>query len=341
MGESIRTEWGDPNNEGVPWESREGGWQLGPVLDTWDLVDDEIGYVFVSTDLQDDFIESFSQRQWCQRDFYGLRRDRGLEYGWKAFVDYVQHRGRYFFMNRRSQPQEEWPFNNDIKPEDMLGELGRIIDELELVTPIAPGTTIYRGRQHDAKTCIAHANDLGPPPPERAQANRMSPPGVPMFYGALDTDTVHAEVFDARYSHSPISVGGFVTAREFYVVDFSKFPGVPSLFDEARRHLRAPSLFLRDFVREVSRPLERDGSEHVEYVPTQIVTEYLRDVWDDESGRVIRGMLFGSSKTKGGVCCVLFFEQSCCVDLCEGWDSNDEAWLGLDTASIRTDVYKG
>ena len=44
--ECIKSEWGDPNDEGVSWISREGGWVSAPVIDTYDLLADklEIGF---------------------------------------------------------------------------------------------------------------------------------------------------------------------------------------------------------------------------------------------------------------------------------------------------------
>jgi hypothetical protein len=340
IADGLATEWGDPNEEGVAWDSGEGGWQ-GDVIDTYDLANDEISDLFVSDALKEEFINSFFDRQWCQRDFYGVPPDKELEYGWRAFVEHVQHRGRYLFMVRRSQPDEGWPFKNDIEPRDMLAELGRIIVDLNLIRELPAGTRIYRARQHRVQQVVTNARQLGPPPPERAQANRMSAPGIPMFYGALDRGTAITEIFNPR-KRKPYAItsGEFQTARPIHVVDLSKRLPVPSMFDAARRDQRGPTLFLRGFVREVSRPLDRDGSEHIEYVPTQIVTEYLRDLLEDEEERAIQGMLFGSSKSRNGVCAVLFFEEGACFDLEDGWEDNERAWLALDPASITTEVTK-
>ena len=41
---------------------------------------------------------------------------------------------------------------------------------------------------------------------------------------------------------------------------------------ERRRHLRAALSFLRGFVEDLAKPIKKDGREHIEYVPTQIVT---------------------------------------------------------------------
>ena len=36
--ECISAEWGNPNDEGVGWESKEGGWISAKVIDTYDFV---------------------------------------------------------------------------------------------------------------------------------------------------------------------------------------------------------------------------------------------------------------------------------------------------------------
>ena len=47
--EGINTEWGDPNDEGVGWNSREGGWISARVIDTWDLLTEELEIGFNQT----------------------------------------------------------------------------------------------------------------------------------------------------------------------------------------------------------------------------------------------------------------------------------------------------
>ena len=36
-------------------------------------------------------------------------------------------------------------------------------------------------------------------------------------------------------------------------------------------------LFMNKFLHDFSSPIERDDRIHIEYVPTQVITEYLRD----------------------------------------------------------------
>lgn len=59
---------------------------------------------------------------------------------------------------------------------------------------------------------------------------------------------------------------------------------MPSLFDVAhKRRQRQPLIFLGAFASAVSEPFERDDRIHIEYVPTQIVTEWLRARFDPGS----------------------------------------------------------
>ena len=56
-----------------------------------------------------------------------------------------------------------------------------------------------------------------------------------------------------------------------------------------------------------------DGREHIEYVPTQIVTEYFRRIFRVE-GRRLDGIIYESSRVVGRNAFVLFCENSQCID---------------------------
>jgi hypothetical protein len=59
---------------------------------------------------------------------------------------------------------------------------------------------------------------------------------------------------------------------------------------------------------EISRPIARDDRAHIEYVPTQVVTEYLRSVLRTEKG-VVEGIRYRSSRKGGEKSLVLFVDQ--------------------------------
>lgn len=88
------------------------------------------------------------------------------------------------------------------------------------------------------------------------------------------------------------------------VIDFSNIPDLPSQFNiKALKH-REKILFLQDFVKDLSRPVEKDGREHIDYVPTQIISEFFRYGFEPR----IKGIKYQSIKNKGGLN-VAFFES--------------------------------
>jgi len=68
---------------------------------------------------------------------------------------------------------------------------------------------------------------------------------------------------------------------------------------------------------DITAQVAKDGREHIEYVPTQVVSEYIRHVLKAE-GKSIDGVVYQSSKDGGTEACVLFFENSACVDSVSG-----------------------
>lgn len=53
--------------------------------------------------------------------------------------------------------------------------------------------------------------------------------------------------------------------------------------------------FLWQFVNEISKPVAHDGSEHIEYVPTQVVSEYFAQAFQYAKGKRIDGLIYPSA----------------------------------------------
>ena len=136
----------------------------------------------------------------------------------------------------------------------------------------------------------------------------MSPAGISMFYGCADVPTVVAEI-GAHSSGRFAVVGEFVTTKPLRLVDLASLPPIPSLFDPDEREGFYELSFLHSLARDLSAPVVLDGREHIEYVPTQVVTEYLRWLPDSRTD----GILFASAQN-GGVCCVIFCGPEGCAD---------------------------
>ena len=73
--------------------------------------------------------------------------------------------------------------------------------------------------------------------------------------------------------------------------------------------LRRETKFLRMFVKQLSGRVETDH-EDIEYVPTQIVTEYLLHVPDE--GERVRGLIYQSSIAQGA-CVALDIRNDHCI----------------------------
>lgn len=344
INEGITSEWGHPDNEGVAYESAEGGYQ-GEVLDTYDLIHDELGNPFANDKLCDDVISAFTRQGalWCQRNFYGLLPHDVLRFGWERFVRVVKYSKRYLFSKDMGQI-DYFRGDEELPPGKFLERFGEILTQIDLVREFPPRTRIYRVRVHDPSEELRTASELGTPSTENARySNRMSPAGIPMFYGAFDEETAIRETFDPlRGNNVAITVGEFRTARGFPVVDLTKVPPIPSVFDSEKRDSRPDIIFLHHFIRDLQAQVTKDGREHIDYVPTQIVTEYIRHLYKHPEHGMVRGILYCSARSEGE-CCVLFFDSEQCGEIAKGWTetkdlySSDKPkfWLGLDCQKLH------
>ena len=287
----------------VPWDGREGGYQW-PTTDSIDLVC-EFGYVFVGDGLLDAVIEATRLDTMAEFDFITRRRDVALSSSWEEFCEIVKYRTRYVFWRL---PIDEDLGAGEIPPELILDQVGRLVEEYELIRVLPAGECFWRAQAHEEEAIEHSANRLGTAPPSKAlAANRMSPAGIPKFYGTVDVDTAIREV---AYGSDCTSVtwGQFELTADSLVVDLAGVPDQPSMFDpelgSQHRYIR----FLRRFVDQIS---ERVASEHeqIEYVPTQIVTEYMLHVF---RGGDIGGVLYPSSIT-GTNCVVLDVPNKDCL----------------------------
>ncbi len=90
-------------------------------------------------------------------------------------------------------------------------------------------------------------------------------------------------------------------------------------------------LFLHRFRDQLSAPA-RSTYEQIDYVPTQIVTEYLLRVFGN--GEFVDGLLYASAIT-GRVSAVLDVPASRCVEQAPGWEVGAELRLGLVKGSVQ------
>ena len=176
---------------------------------------------------------------------------------------------------------------------------------------VPAGTKLYRCRQHDFKTKLTDFDELSAPPNKKAiYPNRFSPSGISMFYSAFDIDTAILETISRTDKYKKyVTIAEFETLENQYVVDFSKLPKIPSIFgikDKKRHYL---ILFLYSFVRDMTKEIIKDGKEHTEYVPTQVVTEYMRYPFNKNRKNKISGIIYPSAQNRSHKSAVFFWDN--------------------------------
>jgi hypothetical protein len=64
-----------------------------------------------------------------------------------------------------------------------------------------------------------------------------------------------------------------------------------------------------EFVKSISAPVVHDGGEHVEYGPTQVLTEYFRNQVSTPEGSRLDGIVYPSARRHGGKSLVAFMSR--------------------------------
>jgi len=329
----LKNEYGTADDENVSWDSVEGGYQWGKTWDTWDLIHYEHGDVLTGDGLTKAVSRSVVDTTWVEKNFAWRRRDEVLGDAWGQFCEMVKYQTRYVLWLRDDVDLDEAQRTGEVPPAMVLQEVGHLLERLGVcVRILPPGFGLWRARAHTEGQILATASDLGTAPREHAtQANRMSPAGISMFYGAIEQATAIREVA-VRSKNKLATSGRFKTSRSCTVVDFTRLPETPSMFDpewgSAWRYLR----FLNSFTTALSEPA-RYTYEQIDYVPTQIVTEYLLRIF--LGGKGVDGLLYASALT-GEVCAVLDVPHDRCVAQTPGWEDGDELRLGLSSGSLLT-----
>lgn len=304
----IAFDWNHPDSEGIMYISAEGGYQA-PVSDSWEVFADYD--ISEDSDVIEALIDSIGNDGWVEREFYRGDDSQRLVWGWDWFKHVTKHQTRYLFLDPKADDRD------DIPASQMLDAIAEVIAKdlggFELIKAIGPDTDLFRIRVGDE--AYDTAATIGPPPAEYAnQSNRMSPAGIPMFYSAFNIDTARFETLDpTAHIDQILSIGVFRPMRDLKVLDLANLPDIPSVFDPDAHPLIHPLRFLHAFVGDLVQPIAHDGREHIEYVPTQIVTEFFRRGFCDSDDRPLDGLIYMSSRN-GEPACVLFCENDQCAE---------------------------
>jgi hypothetical protein len=305
---SIDQEYAPPDEE-TGYDSEVGEY-VGTVYDNYDLFG-EIGFTLANERLYDDIVGAFWEDQYCQRGMWpGTPHERQFD-AWEGFKTLVKHSRRYSFL---AMSDDEYPHGiMEHPPSRMLQNIVLMINHFSLVVPFAD-TLLWRLRIHDEKRQLLIPVDIAAPTAEQAVfPNRMSPAGVPMFYASEDLETAWKETVDSdRFEGKIATVGRFAPVFPLNVLDLCSLPDQPSFFCDWDQSQREGLRFLRAFRKDISMPVVKDGRQHVDYVPTQVFSEFIRYEARTLSGDIIHGIRYPSCKTRRA-CFVIFADQTDCL----------------------------
>jgi hypothetical protein len=333
--DAVHRYYGDPAEEGVPYESAEGGYQLATIYEGGTDILQELGFCPSNWTLFEDIESHFSCSIWCDKDWILLTPFQRKSFAWKRFKEVVTHSRRFTFWTAFDDSEIEGHPDN-LPAAQMLAEIAEAIVCADCFKDISTNTELWRVRIHGPDREFRIGSELCTPPTDAARyPNRMSPAGVPMFYGAADFDTAVLETFepgkttDARYATG----GVFRPCRTLKLLDLISIVEPPSMFAPNSDDLRNAVVFLNSFRDDLIQPVAKDGREHIDYVPTQVFSEFVRYELKHPQGQGLDGIIYPSSRNREP-CYVIFSTHEQCQEM-ESW-RKEEQILRFEPASVRT-----
>ena len=261
---------------------------------------------------------------------YKLTQQEEWYVDWEDFSDQLKHHTRYVFYRVEKADAGDDTYERARIPHEILDTIGELVLAQELIRTVSSGTEIVRARLHKENERYSTVKELGPPHNDKTVSTRMSPAGIPMFYGSQREDTALSEIGGNEFA----TVAKFKALKDIKVLDLTKIPRVPSLFDQQNNSERSALIFLWNFLEDLTKPIEKDDRVHIEYVPTQVVTEYFRRVFRDSEDAELKGVVYPSARHEGGISYVFFVDNDECTQDDEG-DAAGEPLFSMITSSVK------
>ncbi|WP_157792552.1 HEPN-associated N-terminal domain-containing protein [Thiomicrospira microaerophila] len=293
---AIGRSYNEPSASGMPLEYMKEAFECTSTEEVLYNLGIEGGSDFI-----DVLVENIENDCWADAPdgyFFNSHKHEYWQYSWQHFCNLVKHQKRYFF---HFEEGDEYDSEN-MSPTTMLARISDAIHDSALIKTIsAPEQKVYRARIKTNGWELAE-EELRQPPNELANAGRMNPAGIGFFYAAENEETAIKEVCRQI---AEVAVAEFIIPNKLTFLDLTELPVLPSVFEENAYQQRQYILFLKGFICDITKPITKDGKEHIEYVPTQIVSELFANYLKIDDAP-IDGIRFPSSVDQGAVNWVLF-----------------------------------
>jgi hypothetical protein len=308
---SLSLEWGYPEEE-LPYDREDDVWFFGEPTSTYDLLQELLFdncNSSVPKSLVEDITSAMPLNEWAEIDGIRTTKSEYLTNSWDAFCHIVKHERRYFFDVDLSDKIILNLYQDEVElaPQELLQHVLDLLRNQGRIRTMPKGWKLKRCRAKDPTTPSFDAVGMGPPPYDLAtQPNRMSPAGVSMFYGSTEIEVCLREIA-SEAGH--FACGTFEVDREIHLIDLTGEIKIPSIFDEKLNKDRPLWIFIKHFLQDFRKPILKDGREHIEYVPTQVVSEYFRCSQVEGVGP-ISGVIYDSAQAPGREAVVIFADSS-------------------------------
>ncbi|MBB6062764.1 hypothetical protein HNP65_001216 [Thermosipho japonicus] len=213
-------------------------------------------------------------------------KKKKLFYSWNEFKKVTKYNFRFFDVSKCKKRIE------------LLRELKNIFNKMEKELP--EGKTLYRSRiYNNPLENLKIPCDIGPAPINNTKNNRFSPAGISYMYLSEDMETCINEVNPQIKDN--VLVGEFKLKKKINILNLTDSP-VKSIFcnDYDHKVRMIFKNFIIKFAEEVSKPMKISDNKEIEYVPTQVLSEYVRKLG-------YKGIMYKSSLNKDSYNYVLFF----------------------------------
>jgi len=309
IGNAVFTWFDNPEEAGGLWDNEDGNYYGIDAINTSEML--ESISLECNENLFEEIAKSFVNDQWVETangSIYGSHPHELMSYAWERFAQIVKYESRYFFQQALSNIEDEYQFalQENYNPANFLPTLGELAIKLRLFTTLSISETLFRARpKKEGESFDLNAKELGAPPSQKACAGRMNPAGISYMYLAFEQDTALTEV---RQSNGLLqaAIARFETQREIHILDLTNLPEKPSIFDYQCHDELVGLLFIDEFVKEIIKPVEKNGGKYIEYVPSQVVSEFFALIFRLQNDKHLNGIKYPSAVRKDGYNLVLF-----------------------------------
>lgn len=168
------------------------------------------------------------------------------------------------------------------------------------------GKRFYRGRINTNRDCpYTDEKDMTAPPVDKATSGRANPYGIPHLYL---TDSEETAIYELRaVTGDQLTIAEFEVLEDIDIIDFTKHEDLYGMYngdyDSLLQAVQRWAL-LKEVSKDMSKPVRRYDNANLDYLPTQLVSEYIRVV------KGMGGLIFQSSRKGDGRKNIVIFDKN-------------------------------